>query len=68
MQRFRFIEGLNLAFLFKIGIYKYHHGTAQNVICIWRINPEANETEIVNRNYEIRTKLKVNYRYFIHEQ
>ena len=28
MQRFRFIEGLNLAFLFKIGMYKYHHGTA----------------------------------------
>lgn len=58
VQRFRFIEGLNLAFLFKVGIYKYHHGTAQNIIYIWRINPEASETEIVNKNYEIRTKLK----------
>ena len=29
MQRFRFIEGLNLAFLFKVGIYKYQHKTSK---------------------------------------
>ena len=64
MKRFRFIEGLSLAFLFKVGVYKYHHGTAQNLIYIWRINPEDNETEIVNKNYEIRTKLKAQLKIF----
>ena len=58
VNRHRFIEGLNVAFLFKIGLYKYHHGTAQNAIYIWKINPEANETEVVNKNYEIWIKLK----------
>ncbi|CAB5374111.1 unnamed protein product [Rhizophagus irregularis] len=53
MKRHRFIEGLDSAFLFKVGVYKYHHGTAQNVIYIWQINLEANETEIINKNYEV---------------
>ncbi|CAB5392760.1 unnamed protein product [Rhizophagus irregularis] len=64
MKRHRFIEGLDSAFLFKVGVYKYHHGTAQNVIYIWQINPEANETEIVNKNYEVRTKLKAQLQIF----
>ena len=53
MKRHRFIEGLNTAFLFKVGLYKYHHGSAQNAVYIWKIDPKANETEIVNKNYEI---------------
>jgi hypothetical protein len=34
MKRYRFIEGLNTAFLFKVRLYKYHHGSAQNAIYI----------------------------------
>ncbi|PKK58257.1 hypothetical protein RhiirC2_796605 [Rhizophagus irregularis] len=56
MKRHRFIEGLDSAFLFKVGVYKYHHGTAQNVIYIWQINLEANETEIINKNYELQVE------------
>uniref|UniRef100_U9TKM5 Uncharacterized protein n=1 Tax=Rhizophagus irregularis (strain DAOM 181602 / DAOM 197198 / MUCL 43194) TaxID=747089 RepID=U9TKM5_RHIID len=64
MKRHRFIEGLDSAFLFKVGVYKYYHGTAQNVIYIWQINLEANETEIINKNYEVRTKLKAQLQIF----
>lgn len=64
MRRHRFIEGLNMAFLFKVGLYKYHHGSAQNAVYIWKINPNANETEIVNKNYKIRTKLKAQLKIF----
>ncbi|PKY58409.1 hypothetical protein RhiirA4_449266, partial [Rhizophagus irregularis] len=64
MRRYRFIEGLNMAFLFKVGLYKYHHGSAQNAVYIWKINPKANETEIVNKNYKIRTKLKAQLKIF----
>lgn len=64
MKKYRFIEGLNAAFLFKVGLYKYHHGSAQNAIYIWKIDPKANETEIVNKNYEIRTRLKAQLKVF----
>ncbi|CAG8849443.1 18073_t:CDS:2, partial [Racocetra persica] len=45
-------------FIFKVGVYTYHHGNVCNTTHVWRIDEEASEEEIVDQHYKIRTDLK----------
>ena len=52
------MEGLEKAFLFKIGIYTYHHENIQNCIYIWKIDSNVLDSEMINKHYSIREDLK----------
>ena len=52
------MEGLEKAFLFKIGIYTYHHGNIQNCTYIWKIDSNVLDSEMINKHYSIREDLK----------
>jgi hypothetical protein len=57
-EKQRYLEKIELVFLFKVGVYTYHHGNVQNPTYIWKIDENATDDEINNNHYNIRTKLK----------
>ncbi|GBC01660.1 hypothetical protein RclHR1_04280017 [Rhizophagus clarus] len=53
-----YLQNLEEAFTFKIGIYTYHHGNVMNMSFVWKIDPNIDESAAFKKNYEIRNELK----------
>uniref|UniRef100_U9T5Z8 Uncharacterized protein n=1 Tax=Rhizophagus irregularis (strain DAOM 181602 / DAOM 197198 / MUCL 43194) TaxID=747089 RepID=U9T5Z8_RHIID len=58
-QRLRFIQGLSCAFSFTIGEYRFNSGNNTfNIISIWKIDEDANESIILQEHTRIITELQ----------
>ncbi|UZO09454.1 uncharacterized protein OCT59_029677 [Rhizophagus irregularis] len=58
-QRLRFIQGLSCAFSFTIGEYRFNSGNNTfNMISIWKIDEDANESIILQEHTRIITELQ----------
>ncbi|GBB99452.1 hypothetical protein RclHR1_35260001 [Rhizophagus clarus] len=53
-----YLQNLEEAFTFKIGIYTYHHGNVMNTTFVWKIDPNIDESAAFKKNYEIQNELK----------
>ncbi|RHZ55995.1 hypothetical protein Glove_407g10 [Diversispora epigaea] len=62
----RYVQGLSRAFSFKIGEYRFNSGNnAYNAISIWKVDEQADEITILQKNKRIITKpssLRIIYR------
>jgi hypothetical protein len=55
-----YLQKLEEAFTFKVGVYTYHHENVINTTFIWKINLNVDEFISFEKNYEIRNELKNN--------
>ena len=57
----RYIQGLPNTFSFKIGEYRFNSGNnVFNAISVWKIDEQANENAVMQKNTRIINKLQAN--------